>query len=138
MNRALILLVLILGIQHSYSQNETKVTFSFGKMYMIRQDSKTNEVITEQPFAKVRSIIYDTFYKSYDILVTTPEGKDTGFSLSYVNYDKKTNLIRMKDKQNDYWYAVDNLDKNGLLYITNETAKNGIILSFKFVNLIKD
>jgi hypothetical protein len=55
-----------------------------------------------------------------------------------VNYDKKTNLIRMKDKQNDYWYAVDNLDKNGMLYITNETAKNGIILSFKFVNLIKD
>jgi hypothetical protein len=105
---------------------------------MIRQDSKTKETITEQPFAKVRSIIYDTFYKSYVILVTTPEGKDTGFSLSYVHYDKKTNLIRMKDKQDDYWYVMDNLDKIGMLYLTNEISKNGIILSFKFVNLIKD
>ena len=62
----------------------------------------------------------------------------TGFSLSYVSFDKEHNLIRMKDAQDDYWTAIDNLSTNGTLYLTNEVARNGIILSLKFKHLVKD
>ena len=105
---------------------------------MVKQDVNTYEVISEQPYAKVNSAVYDTFYKSYVFTLSTPEMETTGFSLSYVSFDKEHDLIRLKDAQDDYCTAIDNLSTNGKLFLTNEVANNGIILSLKFKHLVKD
>ena len=133
------ILISFFGIQFLYSQQkDTKITYEGGEAYFIYQDAKTSKIINKVPFAKVRNIYYDTFYKSYIFLLSTPEGA-TGFTLKYVRENKMFEKEQiMIDSNNNYeWSVNDHLEKIGKLWIMRLEPKNGVFQTIYFENVTK-
>jgi len=133
------ILISIAGIQITYSQqNNSVITYEGGEAYFIYQDAKTSKIINKVPFAKVRNIYYDTFYKSYVFLLSTQEGS-TGFTLKYVRENKALNEMIMIDSQNNYEWSVHDqqLDSDGKLWLMRLEPKNGVFQTIYFENVIK-
>jgi hypothetical protein len=97
---------------------------------------KLQKTLNKVPFAKVRSIYYDPFYKMYTFLLSTPEGA-TGFTLKYVRENKMFNEMIMIDSQNHYEWSVHNqqLNADGKLWVMRIEPKNGVFQTMYFENV---
>jgi hypothetical protein len=127
------------GIQILYSQEkDTKITYKEGEAYFIYQDAKTLKIINKVPFAKVRNIYYDTFYKMYIFLLSTPEGA-TSFTLKFVRKNKMFPDEKiMIDSNNKYeWSVNDHLEKLGKLWVIGLKEKDGVLQTIYFENVTK-
>lgn len=134
-----IIIISFIGIQILYSQEkDTKITYKGGEVYLIYQDAKTLKTINKVPYAKVRNIYYDTFYKSYIFLLSTPEGA-TSFKLKYVSENKmfKDELIMIDSNNNYEWSVNDQLGKLGKLWVIGLKEKEGILQTIYFENVSK-
>jgi hypothetical protein len=133
------ILISFLGIQILYSQEkDTKITYEGGEAYFIYQDAKTLKIINKVPFAKVRNIYYDTFYKMYIFLLSTPEGA-TGFTLKFVRVNKMfpDEQIMIDSSNNSEWNVKDHLEKLGKLWVMRLKEKDGILQTMYFENVTK-
>jgi hypothetical protein len=131
------ILISFLGIQILHSQQkDTKITYEGGEAYFIYQDAKTSKIINKVPFAKVRNIYYDTFYKQYIFLLSTLEGA-TGFTLKYVRENKmfKDEQIMIDSNNNYEWSVNDHLEKLGKLWVMRLKEKDGILQTIYFENV---
>lgn len=134
-----IIIISFFGIQILYSQEkDTKITYEGGEVYFIYQDAKTLKIINKVPFAKVRNVYYDTFYKMYIFLLSTPEGA-TGFTLKFVRVNKMFPEEQiMIDSNNKYeWSVKDHLEKLGKLWVIGLNEREGVLQTIYFENVKK-
>lgn len=131
-----LIIIIFTNTQNLYSQEKnTEIEYEGGEAYFIYQDAVTLKTINKVPFGKVRAIYYDTFYKSYTILLSTPEGA-TGFTLKYVRENKLLNEIIMVDSQNNYlWGVIDRIEELGKLMVIRKEPKDGIFQTIYFENI---
>lgn len=135
MKKLSIIIFLIFSVS-CYSQSKSEIWYTGGEVYIILQDAKTNKTLSKAPYAKVRNVIYDTFFKSFVFLLTDEKGA-TGFSLKYVKMDESLNETIMVDTTEDFWHVSNSIEASGKLWLMKDKAVNGVLTTLAFENVNK-
>lgn len=98
----------------SFSQSaNSKVSYTSPSITMIILEN--GKIINEIPYGKDVTIIYDTFFKSYEITFYDKENNLSAIKLNYLS-DKSDGTTKTYDTFNKNYVVTNKLDKNGVLY----------------------
>ena len=114
MKKTILFFTILLNIG-VYAQEDNKVTWESGNFYSGAQNLESGKTVFERPEGKVREIVYDQFFKSYNISYYDKNG-----SIAYLEF------LYVKDLENGTVIVKE--ETNGMFAVTNLIGKVGILL----------
>lgn len=132
-----IITILLFGLSiNLYAQ---KIKYTGGEVYLVFKEAKTNKEVMNQPYGKILSIEYDTFYKSLDVLIQLQQGA-TGLILKHIKeLDNNQGVLMQESSTGELYYVFNQIDKIGKMVITfSKSPSEGVIASYLIVNSSKE
>ncbi|MGV8814929.1 MAG: hypothetical protein ACOH2D_12560 [Gelidibacter sp.] len=118
------------------AQENNKITWNSGEFYYGVQNQKTGKMVYETPQGIVEKIIYDKFFKSYDI-----QYADKNNSIGFIDFEyvrtMENGTIIVKEETNGMFAVSDLIEEYGiLLFVSTKKIddENLLILSFKKIS----
>ncbi len=130
MKKIFIIIMMSLPLINYCQQNDNEKYTAEG-FYVTQIDINGNE--KELPYGKNVKIIYDTFFKSYDITFVARNGENWGWKLDYLGvFDN--GIIKMKDHSGNIFTIIDFLKEKGTFAIMSEKDEDGNIYLYHMKN----
>src|SRR5690348_3657422 len=111
MRLTLLSVIILIALSSNAQTDNNKITYKAEGIYFIQVDKKGNE-IARKPEGQNVLLVYDKFFKSYDILYDDADGQVSNLKLEYLA-NEQDGSIKMKDKKDNIYYVVDLLNSIG-------------------------
>jgi hypothetical protein len=128
-----VLFAVLLG-STGYTQSYD-VVYNGGKMYYTMTNDNFDKM-QEKSFARDVTVNYDSFFKTYYLILTTAEGW-TDMKFTYIRTeDNELNYFKNVDDKTT-WLVADAMSENGLILLkSTEKQENGLYSVFVVKELV--
>lgn len=119
-----------------YSQDNSKIEYSASSMYYVTNDLKTNNAPIRTPLGKDVHLLYDTFFKGWEINFIDKEGERRLIVFDFVALNPDNSSL-VSDAYHNSFTAYNYILNGGTLSFMSNKSVEGYVYTVSVEDIIK-